>query len=888
MFNFKKLLALGASTLMIGLTMGTAAAANYPAPFVVGGSADAAIVYGTGAGVSPLDLVQAGNLQSNLQSYMGAVASGSTTSTSGEVVSLDTSNTRIYINTSLNTARASITKSNLPTVLADQTFSGNVDAKMTQQIDLFAGVAAGGDNSGKVIFAKQPESNVDPVMGISMAGVGANQLYNATATFKAVAFNHSDSEGETITLFGKDFVVSTATDATDLVLFSSAEEVSLSVGGTNPSSTTVNIEGTDYLIELVTGSGTTSASVSVDGTMKPISAGNSKKIGGIEVAVKSVTESTALDKLDATLLIGSQKLTFTHGATVTVGSDSDPISGTRAYLTSSDTDGRPSALTALTVAVFKAGGNEDAIVMGESFVDPVFGSFKIDFAGLSSALDDETRDTIQILPAGDDSVSLSFTDVDSYEFSLDFAHNVSSQWKLGDDSNNTIHVMEMSNISEDEYIAVGNEDYGHVLQLTDIYNSSNGDHTKHRAKFRDVASDTTYETTFTSDATGTVIVDGKTYTVTMNDAAGGTHKVQLKYPTSDSTATTGFIVYPTMQTQRGANLAMYAPLTINLGTYGSAGTTVAAGSKTLHFPDGNGYTDVALEFVAGDNWTIGGESMATNDSIFTDDWAVFTIGQLRYNMTGAGQSNLTILYVTDPEGGGSTGGDNIDQPGLIMFEEQDTKNVYEALVVDLESDPKGDSNDGVGVNDVLFTTPNGHYGLTLASNSDITQDVDYYGVLTTIHAGDSDQKSIIISYPDTQVYANIYVGELDSVVTSTGGSASASSLGEVIVKDSEVSSVSSKNLIIVGGSCINSAAATVLGSGCGTSFTTTTGVGVNQFLIESFGDKFSTGKIALVVAGYEQADTVNAATYLRTKLVDTAAGKKYIGTSATSAELQVA
>ncbi|MCK9570608.1 hypothetical protein M0R72_16790, partial [Candidatus Pacearchaeota archaeon] len=104
----------------------------------------------------------------------------------------------------------------------------------------------------------------------------------------------------------------------------------------------------------------------------------------------------------------------------------------------------------------------------------------------------------------------------------------------------------------------------------------------------------------------------------------------------------------------------------------------------------------------------------------------------------------------------------------------------------------------------------------------------------------------------------------------------------------EVSSVSSKNLIVVGGSCINSVAANLLGAACGADFTEKTGVGSGQFLIQSIASPYSTGKIALVVAGFEAADTVNAATYLRTQTVDTTAGKKYKGSSATSAELMVA
>ena len=124
-FNFKKISAVLGSVLLTGMSAGVAMAANYPAPFISGGSANVAIVYGTGSGVSALDVVQAGNIQANLQSYMTGGTSGASVSTSGEVVSLDTSSTRIWLNTSLNTAKSTLTKTDLPTVLGDYTFSGN-------------------------------------------------------------------------------------------------------------------------------------------------------------------------------------------------------------------------------------------------------------------------------------------------------------------------------------------------------------------------------------------------------------------------------------------------------------------------------------------------------------------------------------------------------------------------------------------------------------------------------------------------------------------------------------------------------------------------------------------------------------------------------------------
>ena len=201
-FNFRKISALASSALMIGMTAGIAAAANYPAPFVVGGTADVAIVYGTGTGVSALDVVQAGNIQSSLQSFMTGTTGGASASTSGETVSLDTSADRLWLNTSLNSVKSTITKTDLPTVLADYTFSGDVTSKVTSAIKLQAGGATGVENSGKVVFVKQPSSSNDPVIGISMGtSATSNPLYNASATMSAVNFTHADSEGEEIVLF---------------------------------------------------------------------------------------------------------------------------------------------------------------------------------------------------------------------------------------------------------------------------------------------------------------------------------------------------------------------------------------------------------------------------------------------------------------------------------------------------------------------------------------------------------------------------------------------------------------------------------------------------------------------------------------------------------------
>ncbi|KHO44995.1 MAG: hypothetical protein QJ16_C0023G0005 [archaeon GW2011_AR1] len=194
---------------------------------------------------------------------------------------------------------------------------------------------------------------------------------------------------------------------------------------------------------------------------------------------------------------------------------------------------------------------------------------------------------------------------------------------------------------------------------------------------------------------------------------------------------------------------------------------------------------------------------------------------------------------------------------LIFYEEDQTENKYSGDWVNMSIGWDSSSTAVVEVSSIA------------TSNGDATS--------TEIGSTDVSQKSVKLIYHGDEVAANVYITPSDAV-TTTGA------LGDVLVKDSEVSSVASKNLVIVGGSCINSAAATALGGAyCGDAFTAATGVSAGEFLIKGVQDKFATGKLALVVAGYEAADTVNAATYLTKKVVDTS--KEYKGTSATEATL---
>ena len=882
-FNFKKISAVLTSIAMIGSSMGIAAAASYPAPFISGSTANVAVVYGTGAGVSYLDVAEAGNIQSDLQSRMGSDSTGTGGSSTGENAALFTGSTKLYINDTLRTVKSVLTKTEMPLTLADTSFSGNVDATITHTITLGSDPIIG--------YRKGPTSENDPVLGLAISTKAGEVLYNATATFnQAINASHADSLGETIELFGTSYTISSSTTGTSLVLLQSAEKVTLT-SDANPSEE-VTVGGKVYTIELVSASDTAATVQVTDSTgkveSKEISEAQSKKVNGIQIAIINADETN--QRLSASIVAGSEKITFTSGAEVTYGDDNTAMDGTTVELTGNN---RTDALAKIVVGVRAPISDADYIKPGTTFVDPVFKTFKVDFAGVNIDETSTARETIKVANTGDDKASITFTDWRGNEKTVQFANNASIPMNLQWDSeSNNITVVEGEKVYKNGMVVVGNEDEGYLLKVSTLSNSTNA-YGSDSVKFTDVMSGDTYSTVITQDGEGTVSVGGKIYNVIYEGSSTGADTsrwVSLEY--SDS-ATAGYaVIYPTIQTSKGAKIALYEPVTINLENFDAKETDLA----DLRFPNGDTYEDVT--FVKTKNtlnnrsgwWNITSESAYTdlNMSSAEVNVANVTVGTVKYGFyTGASATvNQTVVKVF------KDGVTAVVDPAIIIWEEKDDNSRYEALIVTM--DAYGTSSDKVGVDDIYRTwmtsvsTGDGTFRQTLYTDSDIAKEIDLFGTIVTKDSNTADQAFASISYPDEQVYAQIYVAEDSATITAgTSGTTTVTQLGDVKVKDTEVSSVSAKNLVVVGGSCINSVAAKLLGGAyCESSFTEKTSVGTGQYVIQSFADAYTTGKIALLVAGYNAQDTVNAATYLRTKTVDTTAGVKYIGTSATAAEKQ--
>lgn len=206
-------------------------------------------------------------------------------------------------------------------------------------------------------------------------------------------------------------------------------------------------------------------------------------------------------------------------------------------------------------------------------------------------------------------------------------------------------------------------------------------------------------------------------------------------------------------------------------------------------------------------------------------------------LTGVKGINLTLSWTSDGKTTVSAVGANGDWSGSNYFEQGSTQ-IYEGYL-----------------------------------QSPLATKVLYYT------AGTQDYADIFY-HGSPESYAKIYVAS-----KAIGTSAEAQTI--LPIADSEITDAAkAANLIVVGGSCINTVAAKLLGSDtplCDAAFTTATGVGTDKFLIQTFANPYATGtnKIATLVAGYEAADTINAVNALKTKTsIDLSVAKKYTGTTA--------
>ena len=807
--NFRKISALGASILLTGMTLGVAAAAAYPAPFVAGGSANVAIVYGTGAGVSQFDVVQAGNVQSDLQSYMGSSSSGSSTSVEGgDSVLLERSSDKLNLGDSASTVFVtSIDEDNMANLLAAGKYmdDDNTEYDYTQKITL-------GSNLGIEHFQDSDYMDNEPVIGIYMSG--GEHVLNYTLDFTTNPdYNASTMETTTLNLMGKEYYVLDVVGYYDTgrtnktTLLDSANSAMVTDG------TPLTVDGKEVSISYIS---STQVKLTVDGeTTNLLSNGGTYKLSdGTYVGIKNIlydAKESGTSKVEVS--IGSGKLELPHAGNIQIND--------------------------VTIEEVVSFMNQDS-------------TFNLDTIVLQWTTDDEAfiaPGTNLVMP-GFESVEVSMGDF--------------------------VTPKQETTIVENS----GND----VIQLKTTLESG-------AVTIPLLKASATGEVVTIGKATDKRLVTSKTGYIFMNDTAGDTFFVASWNSTTEAES---YYLEFDVTTEDNIAKARFKDLGVANSEWKSIsnGSDVTFGSLVLTV---NNLTDSGSSEWANISVNSGGDfqRLYTKEGLelFLPYYslALNDVGKGALNYTNNNtESGIASIWVaqgiynhTVSSGANSTAGYSGDSVYLQFAEEDKDSNLGKAYF-NITIDESGTSNK-LEVSDIN----------TAASELDDLTDTDNkisYKIsdLATrlFYTTGGDQDTVEITYAGTQAYAELYLIAPGASIVG-GTTTAAGALGNVLVMDSEVSSVSSKNLIVVGGSCINSAAAALVGGAyCGAAWTESTSVGSGEYLIKGYDNSaLAPNKLALLVAGYDATDTVNAASYLVNSKPDTISAWK--GTSATSAEALV-
>jgi hypothetical protein len=178
------------------------------------------------------------------------------------------------------------------------------------------------------------------------------------------------------------------------------------------------------------------------------------------------------------------------------------------------------------------------------------------------------------------------------------------------------------------------------------------------------------------------------------------------------------------------------------------------------------------------------------------------------------------------------------------------------------------------------------YNVELEDDSDLDVLVTPVGTKITVNSEDDD--SVVIEIPAEEVYGNVFVAPIVAQVSTAAGGIPTYTLSKLNVGaaklDSEISDVGANNLIVVGGPCANRISAQVLGKtfpACGAD----SGIAAGTAIIKAVAQ--SSGKVALVVAGYDAVDTRRASRVLSNYDQYDLSGSEVVVTGTSLTDIQV-
>ena len=838
MFKFKKIASVLASAIMLSSTIGFAAAASYPEPFVSGGTADIAVVYGAAAAIS--DLTAAIDLQENLQALVTSTSDTSATASGGDSQNLATGSRKLNYADAMNVARTALTSTEMGDVLADGTFTDLTGTAYTYTQTLKMGDVSS-------VFGTSGGDLGDPKLYINV-GTAPNTavLYNYTLSLTK-NLNVSDAtnvQGQKIKVFGIDYVIGASSTNTTIYLYGAGNTITVAGG----ESQTVDIGGTEHTVELISTDSATQGKVSVDGVTKTVTKGSKYAFPGeVVVYVKDITHPAfAGDIRNAELIIGANTLLLQNGQTVKQGADETSIKGTSATITPAGGFG---VISGITIQIAMEKSKVDHLAAGDIFVDPVFGGLEVTYAGAVPELDSDSRASIVIDTDNNQYAYVTFTSAragtaSEQKIAYIFDNNTASTAvapvlahdAVNSDGKGYIYTIEGTQAQENDWIIINQGDAGTILEVTDISHDTS---TSGSVTVEDVITGTSQKITVTNQSTGVYqktdvnFFGGTGYTVATN--TGGT-RANITWSAAGTMA-----LYPRIKLKEGGWMAFLTQANVANGS-----TWILPNGKTALDTTGTAY---------------GNLTTATNDDGIVWRTHNFT------GTTGASDDSVHFYGINSTQTAGTTAVCNFNVtmgPAILILEPKkwDDSSYGDHICVPLTTTGTTE----IAIADPLFNGTNSGE-LTFSSNTYKSQFVDKFGTVITKEDNTNENGIVTIAIPKDQMYLDVlFTAE---GVTVTPGSGGSSGSGQVVIdKDSQASSLKTKSLIVVGGSCINTAAAKILGFDsptCDAAFTTATEVNAGEYIIkvvktsEAISDG-SEDKVAMLVAGYNAADTVSGVT----------------------------
>jgi hypothetical protein len=850
----QKIIALFLTAIMAATYFSLVTAANnlgtYPAPFCSGGVCTFYTVYGSKAKAD--DLVGGSDVTARLagENYvLTSTSSGTTASVTGEGARIDTASNRVLFNEPLNNARASLTSTDLPILLKSGEVTddnGNTYA-YTQDITL--------DDAATLNFSTSGGDLKDPVILLSLPTTVSTSkyIYSTRITFsKLLNISDTNVQDNTIKIFGSEYTIGSGSAYTSssakLVLYGGSNTVTLK----ELEEQKVTIGGTEYTVKVDGVNAATTGVIEVNGVSKSVTQGSTYKISGLDVYISAVYYYIKEAQVSSMKLsLGSQKMTLEHGQEVLFGT-TDYVDNT--YVALSGTTG--SGLSKVEVYVSAQDSEKDDIQIGKSYSDPVWKAFKLEFSSTTPALDNTDSDAITMTYSGDRTMTLKFQDYFKNEKTIEFAYNnvsalTSSPTTYLQDSNQyNIIVKEGDPVYYKNYVVVNQGDETHLLQLTSLYGGQ--PKSTDIIRFKDVFTDAIYEKT-----------------VILSDC--GTNYCNVSFPIGSQTY---FVQVYNVSTTKTEN---YAKITWDdansyTGCTGSTGATYGVPGYTTIFPSIKAKNGEYVYFV--NNYTT-----VTNDTDVclpgsTTAWHVnnasstyvFSNGRFSYSWSVQTTPNVYIQMNKL----------NTSRAGVAILEEKQADGSTQDVVY-LPITHVGTTSYKMAVGTPLFSDINTALtaGVAWGSNSYKTQYYDVFGT-TVIKDATGDQGKITVTYPDNQIYTNIFLLTNDAVVSTsstTGGtvkkvvpiSESVSKLDTDITDPATVT----KNLVLVGGSCANSLVQKLVDAGkIDAKFTCTGGTPgagweTGKGYVFYVPDAFATGYDAIVIAGTNVIDTRNACSVMQ-------------------------